>query len=145
MRAVIRRVRRQVGHRGALLILLGVIALGYGVSLITTPPVPRSDGLRLLLGVMGLHGWGATLAAAGGIAICCSPLKQGRDWPGFTVLVLVWVPWSASYFVSWWPHGGNPRGWVSALIFIAFAGVPAVGATWEEPEPEPLARVRSTT
>ncbi|WUH94535.1 hypothetical protein OG900_33265 [Streptomyces sp. NBC_00433] len=130
-----RRVARQVGHRGALLVLLGTIALGYGISLITTPPVPHPPGLRLLLGLMDLHGWGVTLAAAGAIAVLCSPLGQGRDWPGFSALVLVWLPWSLSFFVSWWPQGENPRGWVSALIFLALAGVPAVGATWEENAP----------
>lgn len=141
MRAVARRAARKVGHRGALLILLGTIALLYGVSLITTPPIPNPPGLHLLLGVMSLHGWGGTLAVAGAIAILCAPLKQGRDWPGFAALVLVWLPWASSFFVSWWPEGSNPRGWVSAVVFVAFAGVPAVGATWDEPEPP--ARVRS--
>lgn len=141
MRAVAHRVARQVGHRGALLTLLGVIALLYGVSLITTPPVPHPPGLRLLLGLMGLHGWGATLTAAGVIAVLCAPLRQGRDWPGFAALVLVWLPWSLSYLVSWWPGHENPRGWVSCLIFAALAGVPAVGANWDEPPPDvPRAR-----
>lgn len=140
MRAVVRRIARRVGHRGALLILLGMIAMLYGVSLITTPPVPNPPGLRLLLGLMGLHGWGVTLAAAGVIAIACSPLKQPRDWPGFTALVFVWLPWSLSFFVSWWPQGDNPRGWVSCLVFAAFAAVPAVGANWDEPPPDPGTR-----
>lgn len=146
MRAVVRRAARRVGHRGAVLFLLGIIALLYGVSLITTPPIPNPPGLHLLLGIMGLHAWGATLTAGGVIAIACSPLKQGRDWPGFAALVLVWIPWSLSFFVSWWPDGSNPRGWVSALVFIAFAAVPAVCATWEETAPVVHApeRVRST-
>lgn len=133
MRAVVGRAAYRVGHRGALLILLGAIALLYGVSLITTPPAPHPPGLRLLLGLMGLHGWGATLAAAGGVAVLCAPLRQGRDWPGFAALTLVWLPWSLSFFVSWWPQGENPRGWVSALVFLALAGVPAVAAEWDEP------------
>lgn len=140
MLAVARRIARRTGHRGALLTLLGGIALLYGVSLITTPPTPSPPGLRLLLGVMGLHGWGATLTAAGAIAILCAPLKQGRDWPGFAALVLVWLPWSLSFLASWWPAHDNPRGWVSALIFAALAAVPAVGATWDEPLPDPHAR-----
>lgn len=142
MRAVVRRACRQVGHRGALLILLGGICLLYGISLITTPPPPNPPGLRLLLKFMGLHPWGVTLAVAGVVAVLCSPLRQGRDWPGFAVLVLVWLPWSLSYLVSWWPEGSNPRGWVSALLFIAFAAIPAVGAGWEEPAPP--AQTRST-
>lgn len=144
MRAVVRRIAYRVGHRGALLTLLGVIALLYGVSLITTPPAPDPPGLKLLLGLMGLHGWGVTLAVAGAIALLCVPLRQGQDWPGFTVLVLVWLPWSMSFFVSWWPQGENPRGWVSALIFVSLAGVPAVGAGWEEPGRAPRARARRT-
>lgn len=142
MRAVALRAARCLGHRGALLILLGGIALLYGVSLITTPPVPNPPGLRLLLGLMDLKSWGATLAAAGAVAVLCAPLKQGRDWPGFAALVLVWLPWSLSFFASWWPQGENPRGWVSALVFVAFAAIPAVGAGWEEPESS--RRVRRT-
>lgn len=137
---MVRRAAARVGHRGATLILLGTIAALYGVSLITTPPPIQPPGLRLLLGLMDLRGWGVTLTAAGVIAVCCAPLKQGRDWPGFAALVLVWLPWSLSYLVSWWPQGENPRGWVSCLIFAAFAGVPAVGAGWDEPPDGPVRR-----
>ncbi|HEY5834969.1 hypothetical protein [Streptomyces sp.] len=140
---MVRRAARRVGHRGALLTMLGTIALLYGVSLITTPPPVRPPGLRLLLGLMGLHGWGATLTAAGVVAILCAPLRQGRDWPGWAALVLVWLPWSLSFFVSWWPEGSNPRGWVSGLIFAALAGAPAVCADWDEPPPDPRAKARS--
>lgn len=143
MRAVVHRVARRVGHRGALLTLVGGIAMLYGISLLTVPPVPRPPGLRFLLGLMGFHGWGVTLTAAGAVALACAPLSQGRDWPGFTALTLVWLPWSLSYFVSWWPQHETPRGWVSALIFAALAGIPAVGANWDEPLPEQ--HERSTT
>lgn len=140
MAAVVLRTARRVGHRGALLTLLGGIALLYGISLITTPPSPNPLGLRFLLRYMSLHGWGVTLIAAGAVAVGCAPLRQGRDWPGFTALVLVWLPWSLSYLISWWPGGENPRGWVTSAIFAAFAAVPAVGATWDEPAPVPRTR-----
>ena len=139
MRAVARAARR-VGHRGALLTLLGGIAVLYGVSLLTVPPAPRPMGLTFLLGLMDLRCWGVTLIAAGAVAVLCAPLRQGRDWPGFTVLFLIWLPWSLSYFVSWWPQGENHRGWVTGAIFAIFAAVPAVGATWDEPEPVPRTR-----
>lgn len=137
MRAVVLRAARRMGHRGALLTLLGGIAILYGISLMTVPPSPPQLGLRFLLAFMSLHGWGTTLITAGSVALVCAPLRQGRDWPGFTALVLIWLPWSLSYFVSWWPQGENPRGWVTCMIFAAFAAVPAVGATWDEPEPVP--------
>lgn len=134
MRAV-DRVARLVGHRGALLVLLGGIAVLYGVSLLTAPPTPQPMGLRFLLGLMDLDCWGVTLIAAGAVAVACAPLRQGRDWPGFTALVLVWAPWSLSYFVSWWPQGDNSRGWVTGAIFAIFAAVPAACAGWDEPAP----------
>jgi hypothetical protein len=137
VRAVVLRAARRLGHRGALLVLLGGIALLYGVSLLTVPPSPHPAGLRLLLSRMDLHGWGITLIVAGAVAVLYAPARQGRDWPGFTALVLVWLPWSLSYFVSWWPQGDNARGWVTGAIFAIFAAVPAVGATWDEPEPVP--------
>jgi hypothetical protein len=140
---VVRRTAHRVGHRGALLTLLGAIALLYGISLLTQPPVPHPIGLRLLLGLMPLKCWGYTLAAAGVIAVLCAPLRQGRDWPGFAALTLVWLPWSLSFLTSWWPQHENPRGWVSALIFAVFSGVPAACAGWEEPDPAPP-RARST-
>lgn len=140
MRAVARRVARTVGRRGAVLSLLGIIAALYGVSLLTVPPVPHPIGLRLLLGVMSLHGWGFTLTAAGVVAMLSAPLPERRDWPGFAALVLVWLPWSLSFFASWWPAGENPRGWVSGVIFAAFAAIPAVCASWEEPDREPRTR-----
>lgn len=139
MKAVVYAVAHRVGHRGSLLILLGSIALLYGISLITTPPGPHPPGLQLLLGWMPLHAWGVTLATAGAIAVLCAPVGQGGDWPGFAALTLAWLPWSLSFFVSWWPQGTNPRGWVSGLVFIALALIPAVCATWTEPQ-----RARST-
>lgn len=132
MRAVVHRIAHRVGHRGAVLTLLGLVALLYGVGLVITP-IPNPVGLRLLLRLWSLHGWGVTLIVAGSIAILSAPLRQGRDWLGWTALVLVWTPWSLAYLVSWWPDGDNPRGWISASIFAAFAGVPAVGARWDEP------------
>jgi hypothetical protein len=144
MRAVVLCAARRLGHRGALLTLLGGIALLYGVSLLTVPPSPPQLGLRFLLGFMSLRWWGTVLISAGAVAIVCAPFRQGRDWPGFAVLFLVWLPWSLSYLVSWWPQHDNHRGWVTAMIFAAFAAIPAVGATWDEPEPVPRTARRRT-
>lgn len=130
---MVRRAAHRVGHRGTMLILLGSVALLYGVGLVISPPAPKPIGLHLLLGLMGLHWWGITLITAGAIAVLCAPLRQGRDWPGWAALVAVWLPWSLSFLVSWWPDGDNPRGWISAAIFAAFAAIPAVAAQWDEP------------
>lgn len=129
-RRAVRLARRRVGRRGAILVLLGSIAALYGYALINQP-IPSSVGIRLLLQVMPMAGWGWAMLAVGVLAVACAPLRQGADWPGFTGLVLVWTPWSLSYLVSWW-LGENPRGWISATIFVALAGVPAVVAGWSE-------------
>lgn len=141
MRAVVRRIAHRVGHRGSMLILLGSVALLYGIGLVTLPPAPPPLGWRLLQHMMPMHCWGVTLMVTGAAAIACAPVRQGRDWPGWVALVLVWTPWSLSYLVSWWPQGENPRGWITALLFAALAGMPAVGARWDEPD-RPIDRKR---
>lgn len=127
--AAAKRAAHRIGRRGAILALLGIISLAYGISLRSDPPL--TVGLRLALHATSLTGWSTAWIAAGICAVCCAPLR--RDWPGFTAIYLVSVPWSLSYLVSWWPLGENPRGWVTCLIFAAFGGVAVVTAAWPEP------------
>ena len=136
MRRAAAGAAHRIGRRGAVLALLGGIAALYGYALIQQP-IPSRVGLELLLHVMPMTGWAATLIAAGCLAIVCALVRQGRDWPGYVALVVVWTPWSLSFLTSWWPLGDNPRGWISAAIFGALALIPAVAVGWPEPPEEP--------
>lgn len=132
MRAAARRAARRVGRRGAVLSLKGVMCVLYGYSLLVQPPVDRR-GIRLLLDLMPVQAWGWAWIAAGVLAVGCAWRRQGRDWPGFPAVLLVVVPWSTGSLVSWWLYD-NPRGWASAAIWAAFAGVTAIVAAWPEPQ-----------
>lgn len=127
----VRRLTHHVGRRGAILLLIGGLVTLYGIGQIAQP-MPDQRGIRLLLLVMDLDCWSWTWIAAGAIAIVCAFLP-GRDWPGFTALWLATIPWALSFFVSWWPLGDNPRGWISAAIFAAFGAIPLVIVGWDEP------------
>lgn len=133
MRRGLRGLKRRVGRRGAILLLIGGLVTLYGAGQLARP-LPDQRGIRLLLLVMDLDCWSWTWIAAGVIAVGCAFIKEGRDWPGFTALWLATMPWAASYLVSWWPLAENPRGWISAVIFAAFGAVPLVIVGWDEPD-----------
>lgn len=132
MPAAARRLRKRLGRRGSILVLKGTIAILYGYGQLIQP-VPDRRGLRLLLHAMPLHAWAITWIAAGVIALGCSLAGEGRDWPGFTAVWLISVPWALSYLVSWWPLGDNSRGWITATIFGAFGLVCLTVVGWPEP------------
>lgn len=132
MVAVVRRVARRLGRRGAILLLKGVIATLYGYGQLIQP-IPDRRGLRLLLDVMPLHAWGVAWMCAGVIALVCAWLGGDHDWPGYLAVWLISVPWALSNLLSWWPLGTNPRGWIAASIFGAFGLVCLVAVGWPEP------------
>ncbi|MET8765875.1 hypothetical protein [Streptomyces sp. NPDC004658] len=131
MRAAARRLRQQLGRRGALLTMKGTIATLYGYAQIGQPPANRA-GLSLLLKAAPLEAWGGAWVAAGVIALVCAWLPPRMDWPGFLAVWGITAPWSMSYLVAWWPLGEYPRGWVPALIFGAFGAVCLVAIGWQE-------------
>lgn len=129
---VLRRLGAHLGRRGTMLTLKGTIALLYGYGQLVEP-IPDRSGLRLLLHMMPLHAWAVAWICAGVIALVCAWAGPGRDWPGYTAVWLITVPWSLSNLLSWWPLGDNPRGWIAAAIFGAFGLVCLVAVGWPEP------------
>lgn len=132
MRAAARRLGQQLGRRGTLLILKGIIATLYGYGQLAEPIRDRR-GLCLLLKLMPLDAWGWAWITAGVTALVCAWLPPRRDWPGFLAVWAITAPWSMAYLVAWWPLGEYPRGWVAALIFGAFGAVCLVAIGWDEP------------
>lgn len=134
MRAAARRLRKQLGRRGALLTLKGTIATLYGCAQLITPQ-PDQRGLCLLLHLWPLRVWAWLWVAAGLTALVCAWLRPRFDWPGFCAVWAITAAWSGSNLVAWWPLGEYPRGWVAAIIWAAFGGVCLVAIGWEEPTP----------
>lgn len=139
MRAAAQRLTRRLGRRGALLTLKGVMATGYGSGQVFEPTGDR-HGLTLLLKLWPLELWGWAWVTAGALALVCAWLPPRRDWPGFLAVWLIATPWAMAYFLSWWPLGESPRGWVVAMIFGAFGAVCLVAIGWDEPPRAELPR-----
>jgi len=130
-RRIVRRLSRQLGRRGAILLCYGVVwsIIGYGQI---TAPQPDLRGLRLLLQTMPLYVWGWLWVASGLIAIASAFLPQGKDWVGFLALPLIVLPWTVSYLLAW-IVGDFPRGWLAAVVWGAIAAPVLVVAGWGEP------------
>lgn len=139
MRPAAQRLTRRLGRRGALLTLKGVMATGYGSGQVFAPTGDR-QGLTLLLKLRPLEWWGWAWVTAGALALVCAWLPPRRDWPGFLAVWLIATPWGMAYFLSWWPLGESPRGWVVAMIFGAFGAVCLVAIGWDEPPRAELPR-----
>lgn len=126
-----RRLLRQLGRRGAILLSYGTVWALYGCGQIISPQ-PDQRGLSLATNWMSLHTWGWIWITAGLIAAVSAWLPQGVDWPGFLVLPLIVLPWMLSYLASWL-QGDFPRGWVAAAVWAVIAVPVIVVAGWREP------------
>ncbi|MFF4040561.1 hypothetical protein [Streptomyces sp. NPDC001816] len=115
------------------------MATGYGSGQVFQPTGDR-QGLTLLLKLRPLEFWGWAWVTAGTLALVCAWLPPRRDWPGFLAVWLIATPWAMAYFLSWWPLGESPRGWVVAMIFGAFGAVCLVAIGWDEPPRAELPR-----
>ena len=131
-RRVVRRLGRQLGRRGAILLCYGIVwsLIGYGQIAF---PQPDLRGLTLLLYVMPLWGWGCLWVASGLTAIVFAFLPQGPDTPGFVALFIIVIPWVGSYLAAWWPLGMFDRGWIAAVVWSAIAAPLCVVVGWGEP------------
>lgn len=127
----------RVGRRGSVLLLLGSIYALYGVAL-TTAGASQPEGLALITGdVVSITAWGYVWLIVGLIAIVHAFRRgPGQDGPGFIALVLTPTVWVAANFWAWVLFlvglGGFERGWISAAIWTAVAGLVVICAGWPE-------------
>lgn len=134
-RRIVRRLFRQLGRRGVILLAYGTVwaLVGYGQII---APQPDQRGLTLATQMLPLHAWGWLWIGTGFIAIASAWLPQGVDWPGFLALPLIVLPWMLSYLTAW-IQGDFPRGWVAAAVWGALAVPVIVVAGWREtPRPK---------
>lgn len=134
-RRVVRRLGRALGRRGAILLSYGTVWSLYGFAQITSPQ-PDQRGLNLAVQMLPLDVWGGLWITTGLLALAAAFMPQGADWFGFVGLVLIVLPWTLAYLVSWL-QGDFPRGWVAAAVWAAIAVPVIVVAGWREtPRPK---------
>lgn len=131
MRRAARALRHRVGHRGATLIFFGLLDLIYCASLLYPPrQESRSEALIWLAGILPLWAWGLSWGVVGVSCLWYAPRR--RDHVGFAAAIGLKVLWGLVSLAGWLV-GGVDRGFVASAVWLGFAYVVAVIASWPEP------------
>lgn len=126
-----RRFSGRVGHRGAALLFFALLDLVYAGSLAWAPATVRSTpAYAWLTGYLPLWAWAALWCAVGLLCLVQAFLKADRA--AFAAASLLKVGWGVLH-VAGWLLDAVPRGYVSAVIWLALAGFVQVIASWPEP------------
>jgi hypothetical protein len=109
---------RRVGRRGAALLFFAVLDLVYCYALLRPPPGQLPEAYRWPQTVMPLWAWAACWGAVG--VLCLVSVFLARDTAAFTAAVGLYAAWG---LLAMWGQvmGVAQRGYVSAVIFLAFA------------------------
>lgn len=133
------RMTSELGRRGTVLVLLGIVWIFQGVTIVLTP-TPSTYEL--------LSGYDAIRSAAwfitGALAIVFARIPQGFDAVGFVSLYIMAAYRIFAYtfsFALWLlpSEGGNPRGIVGMLSWTTILIMIAMVAGWRENEGEGVA------
>lgn len=112
-----RRIDQRIGRRGAALLFFALLDGVYALALLTAPR-PLTAFYEWMNGIMPLSWWAACWAAVG--AICLVFAFTIRDTPAFMAAVALKVGWGLPAFFGW-TSGMVPLGYLSAVIWLAFA------------------------
>ncbi|SRR6266705_3088201 len=129
-----RRVGRFVGRRGAFLVFLALLdlVLGYGL----TQPLPLGLKPRTIYGPMmdlAPIRWWAIWWVLTGLLCLVGALADRVQTAAFVGAAVIKTAWACCYLVGWREHlPAFNRGWQSAAIFGAFAGVVLLISGWQE-------------
>ena len=118
---------RRVGRRGAFLAFLALLDFAYGYSLYLVPASQRAYDLLL-----PWQAWGVVWLAVGAVCAGGMVLRTGADRLAFSLAAALKTCWAA-VFVRVWLLDHLPRGWVSVVIWLAFAAVVLLVSSWPEP------------
>jgi hypothetical protein len=110
-------VLRRIGRRGAALLFFALLDLVYAYALLTAPR-PLTPFYDWMDGIIPLPGWAACWAAVG--LICLAFAFAARDTVAFMAAVALKVGWGLPAFFGWL-GGAVPLGYLSAVIWLAFA------------------------
>jgi hypothetical protein len=125
MGKAIRWAAHHAGRRGAFLAFLAILDLAYGYGLLVASAPQRFIDLLL-----PYQAWGAIWIAAG--LVCASGVFARADRLQFAVAATLKGAWGLLYLDIWLIQG-LPRGWVSVVIWLAFALVVLLVSGWPEP------------
>lgn len=111
------RLARRVGRRGTALLFFALLDFVYAVALLTAPR-PLTPFYAWMDQVMPLHMWAGCWAAVG--LVCLGFAFAIRDTTAFMAAVGLKVGWGLPALFGW-INGAVPLGYISAVIWLAFA------------------------
>lgn len=136
--AALRRVRKHLGRRGAILLILGAGKTCWGVSFIVDPPQPV--GLNLLTRFCELSHWAWLWIICGTITFASAFARIGRDRYGFLAALVPPTVWAVAYLAAVLT-GDYSRGlWVAVWYLTSHVGVIMWAATVPEYSVPPARR-----
>lgn len=128
--AALRRVRKHLGRRGAILLILGSGKICWGISFIVDPPQPV--GLNLLTRFGDLPQWAWLWIICGTITFASAFARIGRDRYGFLAALVPPTVWATAYLAAVLT-GDYSRGlWVAVWYLTSHVGVIMWAATVPE-------------
>lgn len=130
------RLRTRLGHRGAILLVLGGLYVVLGWARHDNPPPSHTE--VFLVSPAGYIGWAIAGLVAVAFAFVSRSSKVARDWPGFVALTIPPVMWTFAYWWSWieWTATDGAYGYEdglrSGIVFAAVSSVPLIVVSWRE-------------
>lgn len=129
-----RWLHRDVGRRGAYLLFLSLLDFVIGYGLFQPAPLGLSQQVVYgpFLDIMPLNVWGWWWLGTGVLAAVAAVWHEARPY-AFSAASLIKVAWAIGYLYGW--IEGLPafsRGYYSAAIFLAFAGLTLTVSGWQE-------------
>lgn len=123
---------RRVGRRGAALLFFTFLDFVYAYALLTAPR-PLTVFYAWMDQIMPLAWWAACWATVGLVCLCFA--FAIRDTAAFMCAVAMKVGWGLPAFFGW-TSGNVPLGYISAVIWLAFAAFVYLIAGGIPPAPE---------
>ncbi|MEU0098288.1 hypothetical protein [Streptomyces sp. NPDC006267] len=142
MRQAARRLRKQLGRRGQILLILGIGKICWGVGFIVSPQQDPA-GLQLLTDRCSLASWAWLWIAAGAITAGSAFLRIGRDRWGFLAALAPPSVWALAYLSAVLTGEYARGGFVAAWYLTSHVGVIMWASTVPEYSvPSPPRRTR---
>lgn len=129
----------EIGRRGMVLAIIGLIWLLYGLGMILGDPVTVSGGGGVWHLGIDPDVRGTVWSLTGFLAIYTAASQPRSDTPGFLALTVCPMVYAFSYLTAWivWalplPSPGYAPGLISALSWASVITLVAVCASWPEP------------
>jgi hypothetical protein len=128
---VLGSVGHRLGRRGGALLFFAMLDLFYFFNLMFPSKLARSSGTFVFLAtVVPLWTWALLWGVVGVVCLVCA--FRRRDQVGFSAAIGLKVLWGLVCMGAWW-WGGVERAYVTAVVWLAFAGLVGILAGWPEP------------